>query len=55
MIIKYSYNNSYKTLWRRGAVVIATVQLPSTKPELRFCTGSNPARGMLEICDGENL
>ena len=31
-------------------VVITTVQLHSTKPELRFCAGSNPARGVsLEI------
>ena len=27
----------------------------STNPELRFCTGSNPAHGMLEIHDGEDL
>ena len=30
--------------WRRGVVVITTAQLHSTKPELRFCAGSNPAR-----------
>ena len=35
----------YKTtLWHRGVVVITTAQLHSTKPELRFCAGSNPAR-----------
>ena len=38
-----------------GVVVIATVRLHSTKPELRFCAGSNPARGVSEICDGEHL
>ena len=27
----------------------------TTKPELRFCAGSNPARSVLEICDGEDL
>ena len=42
-------------LWRRGVVVIATAQLHSTKPELRFCTGSNPARGVSEIRDDEDL
>ena len=42
-------------LWRRGVVVITTAQLHSTKPELRFCAGSNPARGVLEIHDGEDL
>ena len=41
--------------WRCGAVVITTAQLHSSKPELRFCTGSNPARGVSEIRDGEDL
>ena len=36
-------------------VVITTVQLHSTKPELRFCAGSNPARGVSEIRDGEDI
>ena len=27
----------------------------STKPELRFCAGSNPVHGVLEIHDGEDL
>ena len=40
---------------RRGVVVITTAQLHSTKPELRFCTGSNPAHGISEIRDGEDL
>ena len=38
-----------------GSVVITTAQLHSTKPELRFCAGSNPARGVSEIHDGEDL
>ena len=38
-----------------GVVVITTAQLHSTKPELRFCIGSNPARGVSEIHDGEDL
>ena len=42
-------------MWRRGVVLITTAQLQSTKPELRFCAGSNPARGVSEIRDGENL
>ena len=46
--------NAYQ-LWRRGVVVITTAQLHSTKPELRFCAGSNPDRGVLEIRDGEDL
>ena len=41
--------------WRHGVVVITTAQLHSAKPELRFCTGSNPAWGMLETRDGEDL
>ena len=44
-----------KSLWRRGVVVITTAQLHSSKPEHRFCTGSNPARGVSEIRDGEDL
>ena len=41
--------------WRSGVVVIAAAQLRSTKSELEFCVGSNPARGVSKICDGENL
>ena len=40
---------------RGGVVVITTAQLHSTKPELRFCAVSNPARGVSEIRNGENL
>ena len=36
----------------RGVLVITTAQ---TKPELRFCTGLNPARGVSEIRNGEDL
>ena len=42
-------------LWRRGVVVITTAQLHSTKPELRFCTGSNPVHGVSKIRDSEDL
>ena len=42
-------------MWRRGVVVITTAQLYSTKPELRFCASSNPARGVSEIGVGEDL
>ena len=38
-----------------GVVVITTAQLHWTKPEFRFCAGLNPARGVSEICDGEDL
>ena len=38
-----------KMLWRHGLVAITTAQLHSTNPELRFCTGSSPARGVSEI------
>ena len=40
---------------RHGVVVITTAQLHSTKPELRFYAGSNPAYSVPEICDGEDL
>ena len=36
-------------------VVIITAQLHSTKPELKFCEGSNPVHGVPEICDAEDL
>ena len=42
-------------MWRRVVVVITTAQLYSTKPELRFCTGSISDCGVLEICNGEDL
>ena len=35
-------------------VVITTAQLHSTKPELRFCAGSNSARSVSKIRDGED-
>ena len=34
---------------------ISTAQLHLAKPELRFCAGSNPARGVSGIRDGEDL
>ena len=39
----------------RGVVVTTTTQLHATKPELKFCAGSNPARGVSKIRDGEDL
>ena len=36
-------------------VAITTAQLNSTKPELRFCISSNPACGVSEIRDGEEI
>ena len=41
-------------VWRRGVVVITTAQLHLTEPILRFCAGSNHARGVSEIRDGED-
>ena len=40
------------TLWCSG---YTNAQLNSLKSELRFCAGSNPARGLSEIRDGEDL
>ena len=42
-------------VWRGIVVVITTAQFHSTKPELRFCAGSNPAGGVSEIHDGKDL
>ena len=43
------------SIWRRDVVFITTAQLHSFKPELGFCAGSNPASGVSEICDDEDL
>ena len=48
-------NSFYETKWRRGVMVITTARLHLTKPELRFCAGSNPARDVSEIRNGEDL
>ena len=40
---------------RRGVVAITTTQLHSIKSEFRFCAGSNPIRGLSEVCDGGDL
>ena len=47
--------NLDQATWRRSVVVITTAQLHSTKPELRFCAGSNSARCVSDICDDEDL
>ena len=47
--------NDFQKLSCRGVVVITTAQLHSTKPELRFCTGSNLAHGELKIYNDEDL
>ena len=39
----------------RGVMVINTAQFHSTKPELRLCAGSKPARGVSDISDSEDL
>ena len=54
----YSSKRPYAFLWsywRHGVVVIITAQLHSTKSEIRFCAGSNPARSKPEIGNGEDL
>ena len=38
-----------------GVTVSITAQLDSAKPEIKFCAGSNPARGMSKICNCKNL
>ena len=53
--IKCNFVKKKEELWRRGVVVITTAQLHSTKPELRLCAGSKPARGVSEIRDGQDL
>ena len=38
-----------------GVAVITQAQLHSTSFKLRLCTGSNPARGVLEIHNSEDF
>ena len=38
----------------RSIVIITAAQI-NLKHKLRFCAGSNPAPGLLRICNGENL
>ena len=52
---KQSANRSKKPSWHRDVVAITTGQLHSTKPELRFCAGLNPACGVSEIHDRGDL
>ena len=40
---------------RRSVVIITIAQLHTTNPELKRSESSNPARGVSEICDGEDL
>ena len=54
-VYMYNCHNRQLNLWRHGVLVITTAQLHSTKPEIGFCAGSNPARGVSEIRDGEDL
>ena len=42
-------------IWFHVVAVITSEELYSTKPELRFCAGSNPACSMSEICSGGDL
>ena len=50
MRLKLSQLSSVLAPW-----CITTAQLHSTKPELRFCAGSNPTRSVSENHDGEDL
>ena len=52
---RYLVVTALNFLLYRGLVVITAAHLPSTKSELRFCASSKPARGVSEICDGQNL
>ena len=42
-------------LWRYGVLVITTEKFHFIKSEFRFCPGSDPGLGVLEVCEGKNL
>ena len=48
-------SRAFNQVWRRGVVVIDTIQFHSLKPELRFYAGSNPARRVSDFRDCEDL
>ena len=52
---RYLVVTALNFLLHRGLVVITAAHLPSAKSELRFYAGSKPARGVSEICIGQNL
>ena len=49
----YKYKNIYMYMVYY-VVIITSAKLHTTKPELRFCSGLNPARGLSEIWDDED-
>ena len=54
-MMSYRRNSAENEKWCCGVVVITTAQLHSTKLEFKFCASSNPARGVWEIRDAEDL
>ena len=54
-LLKSVPSKASSSMWPRSVVVITTAQIHLTKSELRFYAGSNSARGLSEICNGENL
>ena len=52
--VRLPFTKLLKELDSSGVVVITTAQFHPTKPEPRLCAGSNPARGVSEIRDGED-
>ena len=56
LLKKRGFCKNLTSLIRTHCVVVTTTaQLHSTKPKLRFYACSNPAHGVAEIRDGENL
>ena len=53
VVLIFTWYSGYQ--WLHGVVVITTAERHSTKPELSFCTGSNPAGSVSDIRDGEDL
>ena len=53
--MSYRRNSAVNEKWYRGVVVITTVQLHSKKLKLKLCAGLNPAPGVSEIRDAEDL
>ena len=54
-MMSYRRNSAENEKWCHGVMVITTAKLHSTKLELKFCAGPNPAHGVPEIRDAEDL
>ena len=44
-----------RIFWCRGVEFLTVTKVQWTKPQVRFCAGSNPVLSVLEVCECENF